>query len=72
MSLRTPSQILAIASLSSPQLDAKAISAGSGKVPDLRGFKSLRRRAVAMASALGYGNLIDIRIKFVWRRFSSR
>jgi hypothetical protein len=35
MDFHKQEQILALASLSSPQFDAKAISAASGNVPDL-------------------------------------
>jgi hypothetical protein len=38
MRLRKSTQLLAIASLSLPQFDAKAISADSDKVPDFSGF----------------------------------
>jgi hypothetical protein len=61
MNPRKSSQIAAIASLSSPQFDAKAISAASGNVPDLA---ALTHIVVAMAPAprlwesAGYSNQV--------------
>jgi hypothetical protein len=63
MSFRSQSQILAIASLSSPQFNANPISAASGNVPVFAGFGSLAC-ASRWRRACGYGNLPDIRIKF--------
>jgi hypothetical protein len=67
MRLRKPSQIPAIASLSSPQFDAKAISVGRGNVPDLPASNHCIGASSRWYRRRDYGNLPVIRIKFVQR-----
>jgi hypothetical protein len=56
-------QIPAIASLSSPQLDANPFSVGSDNVRDLRALIHVAGVSQRWRWTCGYGNLRDIRIK---------
>jgi hypothetical protein len=63
MNLRKSSQIPAIASLSSPHLDANPFLADSGNVPDFAALTRSRGVSYRWRRDCDYGNLPDIRIK---------
>jgi hypothetical protein len=63
MGLRKQEQILAIASLSSPQFDANPISAASGNVPDFSAF---------LASLVCRSDGAGTAVMGIWRIFESR
>jgi hypothetical protein len=63
MLARPLAQILAIASLSSPQFDANPFSVASGNVPDLPARTHVKDRAYRWRRRLGYENLLAFRIK---------
>jgi hypothetical protein len=64
MNLRKQEQIPAIASLSSPQFDAKALYAGGDNVPDKLALTGSAEPTWRWRPHRLCGNLPDIRIKF--------